>query len=109
MPRTPLCAAALVAVVLSTTAAGPAARADGPDDFFERRVRPVLVGQCLGCHGPKSAKAGLRLDSRAGLLRGADSGPVVTPGDPADSPLVEAVRRSGAVKMPPKTALDPGV
>src|SRR4051794_22971773 len=86
-----------------------AARAGGPaydaSDFFERRVRPVLVDHCLACHGPKVAKGGLRLDSREGLMAGAESGPVVTPGEPEESPLVAAVRRAGPLKMPPKTAL----
>lgn len=75
-------------------------------DFFERRVRPVLANHCLGCHGPGAAKGGLRLDTRANLLKGADSGPVVTSGDPEDSSLIEAVRRLGVLKMPPKKALD---
>ena len=35
--------------------------------FFESKVRPVLVEHCLGCHGEKKQKGGLRLDSAAGL------------------------------------------
>ena len=76
-------------------------------DFFERRVRPVLATHCLGCHGATRPRAGLRLDSRAAVLSGSESGTVVTPGAPDDSPLIEAVRRDGPVKMPPKEALDP--
>ena len=69
-----------------------AAKADGPTgskagvDFFESRIRPILVDNCLSCHGPKKQEAGLRLDSRAALLRGADSGPVIEPGKPEESP-----------------------
>jgi hypothetical protein len=70
-------------------------------EFFEARVRPILVEHCTKCHGPRKQESGLRLDSRAGLLKGNDVGPVVTPGRPAESPLVEAVRYDGAVKMPP--------
>src|SRR4051812_6028187 len=58
-------------------------------DFFERRIRPLLTAQCLACHGPTSPKAGLRLDSREALLRGSESGAVVTPGSPGESPLIE--------------------
>jgi mono/diheme cytochrome c family protein len=76
-------------------------------EFFERRVRPVLVENCVSCHGPKMQKGGLRLDSSSGLLKGGDSGPIVTPGKPDDSPMIEAVRRIGAVKMPPKKPLGP--
>src|SRR5262249_8388548 len=70
-------------------------------EFFEARVRPILVEHCTKCHGPKKQESAVRLDSRAGLLKGNDAGPVVTPGRPTESPLVEAVRYDGAVKMPP--------
>ena len=98
-PRIPLAIAA--ALMLG------AAPDEDPGAFFERRVRPVLVEHCLGCHGPKDPKAGLRLDSREAIMRGSEAGPVVTPGAPEESPLVEAVLRTGPVKMPPKKALDP--
>src|SRR5204863_7618071 len=78
-------------------------RADTPAgaDLFEKKVRPVLVRDCLSCHGPGKAKGGLRLDSRAGLLRGGDRGPAVDPDDPDGSLLLRAVRHDGPVKMPP--------
>ncbi len=72
-----------------------------PAEFFEARIRPILVEHCTRCHGPKKQESGLRLDSREGLLKGNDAGPVVAPGRPDESPLVEAVRHGGAVKMPP--------
>ena len=75
----------------------PAGRAE----FFEARVRPILVEHCTKCHGPRKQESGLRLDSRTGLVKGNDAGPVVAPGQPEESPLVEAVRYDGAVKMPP--------
>ena len=71
-------------------------------EFFEKRVRPVLAEHCLGCHGAKESKVGLRLDTRAGLLKGSDFGPVIVPGDPAKSLLIQAVRYEGDIKMPPK-------
>jgi hypothetical protein len=51
-------------------------------DFFEKRVRPVLADNCYECHkaGAKKLGGGLLLDSRAGILKGGDTGPVVTPG-----------------------------
>jgi hypothetical protein len=53
-------------------------------EFFEKRVRPVLVERCSGCHSASSpkVKGGLQLDSREGMLRGRDSGPAIAPGDP---------------------------
>jgi hypothetical protein len=84
----------------------PALLAAGPPtpqqaQFFEARIRPVLVENCLKCHGPKKQKANLRLDSRDALLEGGDGGPVVKPGNPDRSPLILAVRHDGAIKMPP--------
>jgi hypothetical protein len=77
------------------------------EEFFEKRVRPVLIEHCVRCHGPKKQRGGLRLDSRAALRKGGDNGPVVKPGAPEKSLLVEAIRRTGELKMPPKTPLAP--
>ena len=74
--------------------------------FFESQVRPVLLEHCAGCHGAKKVKAGLRLDSRAALLAGGDSGPAVIPGKPDESPLIAAIRYEGP-EMPPKGKLPP--
>src|SRR5688500_15043359 len=54
---------------------------DGADlEFFESKIRPVLAEHCIGCHGAKKQKGGLRLDSRAAWAKGGDSGPAVVPG-----------------------------
>jgi mono/diheme cytochrome c family protein len=74
-------------------------------EFFETRVRPVLVEHCHACHGPKKQEAGLRLDSASGLRRGSESGPIVVPGAPDESLLVEVVQYRGVTKMPPKRKL----
>ncbi len=73
-------------------------------EHFEKHVRPVLVEKCLACHGPEKQRGGLRLDSRAALLKGGDSGPALVPGKPADSLLIKAVKRTGDLKMPQKDA-----
>jgi len=81
-------------------------------DFFERRIRPVLVERCEECHGGQSRvlKGGLRVDSRAGLLRGGDTGPAVVPGDPDRSLLIKALSHSDpALQMPPKGRLPESV
>lgn len=85
----------------------PAPRPSSPADteFFEKRVRPVLAENCFGCHGEKKQQGGLRLDSLAALQRGSDNGPVVMPGAPDDSTLIEAIRHDTATKMPPKKKL----
>ncbi|MFL5242475.1 MAG: DUF1553 domain-containing protein [Gemmataceae bacterium] len=74
-------------------------------EFFEAKVRPLLVDKCLSCHGSQKQRGGLRLDSRTALLKGGDNGPIVTAGDPEKSPMIHAVRYDGETKMPPKDKL----
>ena len=77
-------------------------------EFFEKKVRPVLAEHCYGCHSAtaKKLKADLRLDSRAGMLRGGDLGPAIVPGHPEKSRLIEAITYKNVdLKMPPKTKL----
>ena len=81
-------------------------------EFFEIKVRPLLVEHCHGCHSGEAEaqgklKAGLRVDSLAGLLAGGDSGPALVPGEPARSRIVEAVGYGNDdLAMPPKAKLD---
>ena len=54
-------------------------------DFFENKIRPVLIDKCYKCHSAeaKKLKGKLRLDNWAGMDKGGDSGkPAVVPGDP---------------------------
>ncbi len=77
-------------------------------DFFERRIRPVLAEHCYECHSAqaKQIKGGLVIDSRAGLVRGGDTGGTVTPGDPEASLLIQAIRHTDPnLTMPPKRKL----
>ena len=74
-------------------------------DFFERKIRPVLAGHCWDCHGPDTAEAELRLDSIAAMLEGGERGPVVVPGQPEKSLLIQAVNHADTLQMPPKTKL----
>ncbi|MGI8785972.1 MAG: PSD1 and planctomycete cytochrome C domain-containing protein [Acidobacteriota bacterium] len=79
---------------------------ESPEEFFVARVRPVLQANCLACHGDPP-QGGLRLDSRAAVLKGGVSGPAAKPGDPEGSLLMRAVRHSDAkiTKMPPAGSL----
>ncbi len=77
-------------------------------EFFERRIRPVLVEHCYECHsaGAKKLKGGLVLDSRAGVIRGGDTGPIVMPGEPDASLLIQAIRHTDPnLTMPPDAKL----
>jgi len=71
-------------------------------EFFENKVRPVLVENCFSCHSEKKQEAGLRLDSREAVLKGSDAGPVVVSGEPEQSKLIKAIRHEIDAKMPPK-------
>ncbi len=73
--------------------------------FFESKVRPLLIAKCHECHGPSVSEAGLRLDSRQGLLLGSDTGAVVIPGNAKNSKLVAAVKHTDNLAMPPDTKL----
>jgi len=76
-------------------------------DFFEKKIRPLLAERCYSCHSREANKhkGGLLLDSRDGFLKGGDSGPSATPGDPEKSLLIRAVRYGEDLKMPPKGKL----
>jgi hypothetical protein len=94
-----LCAAALAGAERATPASS------GGIEFFEKKVRPILVEHCYECHSSasKKVKGGLLLDTRDGVLKGGDNGPAIVPGDPEKSLLVKAVRYSDPdLQMPPK-------
>ncbi len=95
----------LLAPVTAQEQKAPAPTPEGVE-FFEKRIRPVLVEKCYKCHSvlPGSkVKAELLLDTREGLLKGGESGPAVVPGDPAKSLLIKAIRYDDEdLEMPPK-------
>jgi cytochrome c553 len=92
-----------VAVLIVPAAARAAEPID--NDYFEKKVRPILVANCVSCHGAQKQKGELRLDAKAAFAKGGESGPAVVPGDPAKSNLVKAVRYDDDTKMPPKGKL----
>jgi hypothetical protein len=71
---------------------------------FHRQIRPLLAAKCWGCHGAEERESGLRLDRRASLIAGGDSGePAIVPGKSADSYLIHLVQGREAGKwMPPE-------
>lgn len=87
-----------------------AANQEAQLQFFETRIRPVLVEQCYSCHSAESKdiRGGLLLDTRAGLLNGGDSGPALIPGKPNDSILIAALKHE-TVEMPPDQKLSDDV
>src|SRR5438045_7619656 len=100
--------------LLSSTLCDAVCRADRAEpqtmdfDFFEKKIRPVLVERCYKCHSASAekVKGGLLLDSREGMLKGGESGkPAVVAGDVGKSRLIEAIRYTNDdLQMPPKKA-----
>ena len=89
-------------LLMSVLGAASVARAEPTgEEFFEQRVRPLLAAKCLECHGDEEPEGGLQLTSRAGALKGGESGPAVVAGRPEESLLIQAVRQMGELKMPP--------
>ncbi|MDB6020959.1 MAG: Planctomycete cytochrome, partial [Pedosphaera sp.] len=73
-------------------------------DFFEKKIRPLLVENCYKCHSRDSEKikGGLLLDTRDGLLKGGDTGPGLIAGDVDKSLIIQAVRYTNKdLQMPP--------
>ncbi len=78
-------------------------------EFFEKKIRPVLVQHCYQCHSEEAQKAkklkgGLFLDSREGIRKGGVSGPAIILKHPKDSLLLQALRHED-LRMPPKEKL----
>ena len=72
-------------------------------DFFENRIRPLLVEKCFSCHSTDTeSNGGLALDSRTSILAGGDSGPAASTDTPESSLLIRAVEyRDPKLQMPP--------
>jgi len=102
----------LVALFVPVTSSLPvhAAEESKPDpssiEFFEKQVRPLLLKQCISCHGQAQQFSSLRVDSREAMLKGGNRGPAIVPGDATLSLLAKAVRHEG-LKMPLGSKLAP--
>ena len=82
-------------------------------NFFEKRIRPVLVTHCYECHSTTAAKknklkGGLRVDSKQAIRRGGETGPAVVPGNVEESLLISALSYDD-LEMPPKGKLSDAI
>ena len=98
MTKTEIPGRMLAIVFALTPIAAPAADFD--------TIHRLLAEKCLGCHNEKLKTSGLVLESREGALLGGGRGPAIVVGDPNASPLMQAVRRQGDLKMPPGGKLE---
>jgi hypothetical protein len=99
--RSLLALGAIAASLLPVRAAEPAFSADDLA-FFDAKVKPVLLANCLKCHGGENPKGKLLLATRGGVLKGGQNGSVVNLEKPEESRLLKAIDyKSDALKMPP--------
>ena len=85
--------------------AAPQQKQATPDqiEFFEKKVRPVLVSHCYTCHSADTQPHGeLRVDDRNGLLTGGNWGPAVVPGHPEQSLLLQRIQSADPKRRMPR-------
>jgi len=105
-----LCASSLhvfrATLIVALASVATNARAMDSMEFFESRIRPLLIAKCYTCH-TTSSSGGLRVDGRERLLRGGYSGPAIKIGDPDASLLIQAVSHTHeSLRMPPEGSLE---
>lgn len=75
-------------------------------EFFEKRIRPILVERCYECHSGNQRSGGLSLESREQIVQGGDSGPALAVDPGRESLLLQAVDYGIAdLQMPPSGKL----
>jgi hypothetical protein len=75
------------------------------DKFFDKRVAPILIRRCLGCHNDELKDGDISFNDPNSLLKGGKRGPAIVPGKPGSSLLIQAVRGDADIKMPPGPSL----
>ena len=80
----------------------PSLISDTQREFFESKIRPVLIEHCYDCHNTgEVAEGGFAVDHRQALLRGGDGGVVVVPKQPGQSRLIKILRHEiDGLEMP---------
>ena len=91
---------ALVSVSLLNTTTVRAKDDASKPECYSTKVKPIFDAHCARCHGGTNHRGGLNIDTRAGLLKGGHDGPVIVPGDPADSLLIKLIRHEGPADDP---------
>lgn len=70
---------------------------------YTKDIKPIFAAHCVSCHGPTKEKAGLRLDTFAGIKQGGNAGPIIVEKAASKSPLLHAIHGTNDMaKMPPK-------
>ena len=71
---------------------------------WETKIQPIFAQHCVGCHGPETQMAGLRLDRGEAALKGGLNGPVIVANRSSESRIIERVSlpRTDSRAMPPQ-------
>src|SRR5262245_26779505 len=86
-------------------AAPPPVQAGALEEFFEKKVRPILANSCHRCHNSKAKVAGLDLTTAEAFRRGGDNGPLINRENPEESRLLKVIGYDSEIKMPPSGKL----
>jgi hypothetical protein len=70
--------------------------------LFTDHVRPLLIEQCVNCHGGEKIKGDLDMTTRPGLLHPGENGPAIVPGKSVESRLLKLLRHEEEPHMPSK-------
>jgi hypothetical protein len=81
-------------VLLVSIASALGAQQTGGAAFYESTIRPILRTNCMACHSEKTLNSGLSLETQESILRGGNRGA-------GTHILVDAVKQTGDLKMPP--------
>jgi hypothetical protein len=100
-------ARALCPILLTLSCATAFAQTAEQVEFFEKKIRPILVNRCQACHNPKLRTASLDLTTAAGFLAGGQSGPLISRENVESSRILKVISYEERLKMPPTGKLKP--
>ncbi|MBC7965055.1 MAG: DUF1549 domain-containing protein, partial [Fuerstia sp.] len=106
--RPPFPCVIAVGVIIVFSVSQQSAVADEAADFFEQRIRPLLIEKCIECHGPTKQENEIRFDRRADVLEGkAGEVPLINLATPDESRMLKVLHYTdGDTQMPPSGKLD---
>ena len=81
--------------------------AGDPSLFFDKHVAPILLRRCMPCHNQQLKNGGIAFDDSQSLLKSGSHGPILIGGKPQESYLLQTLRHTGDIQMPPGRKLPP--
>jgi mono/diheme cytochrome c family protein len=105
-PATVPAAADTAAPTADNSSSSSGAAAAAATVSFANDILPMLQSRCVSCHGGQRTEHQLNLNSYESVMAGSENGPVVTPGDAANSSMAEMVSNGKMPKRGPKLTPD---